>query len=195
MNICTGVISDFLSKWFADLCTMGPEWQIRIAAMEQGFQCDAKPFTPRPRELLGRIWNHQRKLPELKTLDYQALADRQKEDGPDVESLLCNDKGAITEGVRTNLVYGINGRVFVPKSDCLFGLGIQRVLPLLNRHCTPCNESLLLSHLPKVEEILAINDLQGVCWLSEISEVGWKARSTRLIEILRAELPQNLRWW
>lgn len=195
LSISESVLWGTLLQFCRDYLEDGRQFRVRIALFGEGFQLDAREFCPRPRSLRGRLFACTRNRPELKTLEYAVPQVENQKDGEGVEALLLTPDGRVTEGVRSNLLCYSENRVLIPDQQCLSGLGVQYLIPLLQRAFIIEAGALSVQRLLESDEILVVSDLQGVCWLDGILERSWKPKGRILVDYLESQLSPALRWW
>ncbi len=167
--------------------------RIRISLTNTVIQFDIGKYCPRPRRLWSKIEPFSRRPFEIKSLDYQRLLDMQNRDGMYWETILMDEEFGLTEGRSTNLLFGFEDCIVMPKTGFLPGIGLGEALKALGEKVR--QKTLGLEDLSKCREIVCLNHLQGPMQIIGIPDYNWQSSSSQIYRLLRRSLGRGFSWW
>ena len=176
-----GKLEDFAQN--ALLSFPGPI-RVRIMVSDLGWDLFVFKHLPRTREIQGYLVQHERRNPQIKSLDYLDVLAEIRHAGSEREPIF-QDRQKLLEGATTNLILIRNQKPVLPKGPKLHGLGIRFFQEKLAGTFWS-EEEIRPENLGDFEEILLTNAVQGVMRLRGIENTAFSCRSTHWFERLNA---------
>ena len=158
---------------------------LRVAILEESFQLEARTLPPMGPWMEGKLLPYVRQKPEAKSLDAELFEHVEKLSRGTEEALLLAPNGSLGEASTSNLIFAKEDCLVAPKTNVLPGITLAKLLPALSDRLTVERRVVHLTDLPKFTEILATGSGKEVVAFARIPEVGWRAKSDKILQIAR----------
>ena len=148
---------------------------LRIAINSNTISLSIRPRFKPNKKFVGKLFNYQRVMPQLKNLYYKKIINLLDEVNSQKQEIILYDRGVLLEGCTTNIICIRNKKIYIPVGNYYKGMTISYLLNLTKREIKKVN--ILVNDMHKYEEILLIGSGKGVISLSLIPEINWKSKS------------------
>lgn len=167
------------------------EWLVRWSCSPPHWEVACRPCVAGQDSVSAELRTYLRRQAQQKSLDYQDLLDMLTTvERATTEIILCHPDGRLLEGITCNLLFFRDDVCHTPASDCLPGLSLKLLEPLLSKRYPLIRRDIALSEINSFDSILLCGSGRGVASVRSLAGYDWQEKSHKPLAFAKECLQQ-----